>query len=943
MSPVRIFLDWSRPVVEAVAERLLADAAGAQAGAGLPPDLGGWLVLVPTRQAGRRLRERLAATAPGGLFSPRVATPEILFQPAESANLLSETQALLFAAALLGRLPPAEFTHLFPSAPAHDWNWRLGTAAHWFKLRRLLSDAGLTLADAAATLTEPEPERWQELARLETLYLAAVHDAGGEDRIAAQLAQARTPRPPAGVNRVLLAAVPDPTPLALQALERLAAAGLAVEAWIHAPATEAERFDDWGRPRPDQWRDWQLELPDNQIRLAMKPEHQAAAALAALPPDLTPANAAGLLALGVLDPEVAPHLEHRLGQRGIPVLNPVEQPLARQPLASLATDLLELAATGRFESFSRLLRHPDFLDDLRRRAGSADPRPLLTTADELQNAHLCATLDDLRRRAEADPGAKAVRLAIARLDELLEPLRGEDWPEQLPGVLGQLYQERKLDPRRPEDHAFAEAATRLTGLLAELRAPIIHGQIADAAALRAGFRQGLETLPLLPEADTPAVVFDGWLDLPWNDAPHLLLTGGNEEFLPAVVTRHLFLPDAARHALGIPDAEQRFARDLYLFTTLIQSRRAAGTVTVLLGKSSSDGDALKPSRLLFRCPEPLLPARARRLFGRPPAEAAPAAATAPAWRLTPRRATPPARLSTTQFRDYLECPFRFYLKHVLRMAELHDQQLELDPLGFGSAAHHALESFARGELRDSTDPDLIARCLGAHAEEWFQRQFAPDATAALLVQKEQLLQRLRHAARVQAQQRQAGWRILPEFTEQPLEKELIPGMTVRGRPDRVERHDQTGHYRVLDFKTADTPKRPAETHTGTRRDDTPAYAQCPIAGTRGGQRRWTDLQLPLYLWLLRDRLGADAVVAAAHFNLPKAVLGTGVAPFPELDEAALESALACARGVAAALQAGTFWPPAAKVAHESFERLCPAGEWHDRFAPPDGWLNADGS
>ena len=56
--------------------------------------------------------------------------------------------------------------------------------------------------------------------------------------------------------------------------------------------------------------------------------------------------------------------------------------------------------------------------------------------------------------------------------------------------------------------------------------------------------------------------------------------------------------------------------------------------------------------------------------------------------------------------------------------------------------------------------------------------------------------------------------------------------TITGRIDRVDRHAD-GRYRVIDYKTADTPVSPETSHR------------------RGKQKQWIDLQLPLYHQLLR--------------------------------------------------------------------------------------------
>src|SRR5690606_35854101 len=84
----------------------------------------------------------------------------------------------------------------------------------------------------------------------------------------------------------------------------------------------------------------------------------------------------------------------------------------------------------------------------------------------------------------------------------------------------------------------------------------------------------------------------------------------------------------------------------------------------------------------------------------------------------------------------------------------------------------------------------------------------------------------------------AGWRIVKVEVEPPE-----PGVPfdvdgrpvlLRGRIDRIDRNERTGEWAVFDYKTSDTGQPPEKTH---RRG-------------RGKERRWVDLQLPLYRHLL---------------------------------------------------------------------------------------------
>jgi hypothetical protein len=72
--PPRVFLDWTHPLLPALTAWLLAQST-------LPgaPDLAHVVVVLPTSESGRRLRESLAlAAGDTGLLSPVIITPEVL-------------------------------------------------------------------------------------------------------------------------------------------------------------------------------------------------------------------------------------------------------------------------------------------------------------------------------------------------------------------------------------------------------------------------------------------------------------------------------------------------------------------------------------------------------------------------------------------------------------------------------------------------------------------------------------------------------------------------------------------------------------------------------------------------------------------------------------------------------------------------------------------------
>ncbi|MBM4371059.1 MAG: PD-(D/E)XK nuclease family protein, partial [Deltaproteobacteria bacterium] len=322
-------------------------------------------------------------------------------------------------------------------------------------------------------------------------------------------------------------------------------------------------------------------------------------------------------------------------------------------------------------------------------------------------------------------------------------------------------------------------------------------------------------------------------------------------------------------------------------------------------------------RLLFLCGDDELPGRTRRLFSPPPEAGPPAPRSWPAP-LRPRVLPPPDHLRVTSFRDYLACPFRFYLRHVLRMGAVDDRKAELDALDFGTLCHQALEAMGREEeLRDCTSGERLAAFLEDRAQRWMRERFGARLSAPLRVQLDAARQRLAWAARVQARERAEGWRI--EAVEHAVGGSAgatLAGVPVRGTADRIDRHLGSGRVRVLDYKTSETIRAPAQVHLGSPRAGDPPWTEAP---STKGPKRWADLQLPLYVLLLQEELGAG--ISAGYFHLPRAVRDTAVTAWEELDDSLLDSARTCAEGVVDAIRAGIFWPPGPPPRHDDFAEL----------------------
>ncbi len=103
----------------------------------------------------------------------------------------------------------------------------------------------------------------------------------------------------------------------------------------------------------------------------------------------------------------------------------------------------------------------------------------------------------------------------------------------------------------------------------------------------------------------------GWLELPLDDSPVLVLTGFNEGKIPESINADAFMPNSLRTRLELTDNRRRYARDAYALTSVMHSRRR---VILIAGRMDVKGNPVAPSRLWFAADPKSLTERVRRFY-----------------------------------------------------------------------------------------------------------------------------------------------------------------------------------------------------------------------------------------------------------------------------------------------------------------------------------------
>jgi len=897
--PRRVFLGWSAPILPTAARWILSELGG---------ELGDVLVAVPGARAALRLRELLARAAPRGWTPPRVLTQgelvdELVRLERPAAGRLTRT--LVWERALEDLLPE-ELERLQRSAGERPHE-RLRLAETVRALHGELAPESRDFATLARAAWEPELEaeaaRWRVLARAQARYrerLARLGQLDPHEGRAHAIEQGALDR----TRRIVLIGVADMNHLLARLVEALAER---VSVLVAAPPERADGFDALGRLVSAAWCERELELTLADWRVAEKPVDQAVALRAVLDQwhgTLAPEE----LVVGVADEGVVPYLERQLEDCGVHARHAAGLPLERtRPLRLLRALARYLVKRG-FAELAALARDPDLVAALTR-----DP-DLAARLDDYHREHLPRAAGDWI--VAADPArdrSAPVRAFHRELEASLGALAEERrlplaaWAAPLRAWLARIYP-RVLDEALEEQRVLAAALARVGAALGELEEVPASLELsplgaADALELLLRVLRGQRVPPAPGRAALPTVELVGWLDLPLEDAPAVVVTGFNDGKVPQVAGAQPFLPDSRRAALGLPGDEERLARDVYAATLVLATRARHVFVS---GRRSAEGDPLLPSRLAFHRPAAEVPARVLRFLPEGGAEHAPEEERNEDRRHACPRIpfTAPDSLRVTAFRSYLSSPYLFYLEHVLGLQTVDDRLGELDPRLFGTLAHRPLQDLGSGP-HDSCDAREVGDYLVERLRHHAARRFGASALPAVALQVAQLERRLRAFALRQAERAAEGWRIHAAEWKPARPVTLdVDGraLTLAGTIDRIDRHPD-GRWAILDYKTGDRPLRP---HAAHRKKD----------GT------WVDLQLPLYRHLARE-LGFAGEPELGYAWIAKEEADTGFLLDP-FTPAELEEALAAAREVVRRVRAGEF--PLERAPYEEIlKALCGLG------------------
>ena len=975
MNITRTCLDPGKKLVDATAEALIAKTR-CDARTAFAKSLAHVMVVVPTAQAARNLRKELAKKA-GAVLPPRVMQPmDVVFgETRPSPSELAKAAFVDFAMRVDAK---TRWPHLFGQMPQPDAKLLIAFYDQLSDIWRALAGGSLTMQDVPEMAAQKgrvqdvfiaaqgdEDVRWQELADLEKEFFKVLGEKGIlHDSAAIRRARNEPPPPPEEVEEIMLPALADPMQGLYSILEKWMEANprLCVNVALHADESEKDLFDKWGRPLPDMWTLGKAPIPENLT------EHEihVASSAKALARNVAEeyAKSARSMAVGLADGDLSPELEAAFLNCGAVLHNPQMHRLAASSLGAAAINLLrvwemrEAGAEVPWRVFHALLHADDVLAAIAGKcnASGATAEAILAAVEKYHAETFAGTLaPDSRGFAKSRHSlARAAAVVFVDMVEEARAAAPGNFAGFLRSFLLAVYEGRHR-ARNAYSEEFAVAAEALVGAMEILEHPVARAlgkkPFADFAADVLG-----NALYSLEPAAADVVKTEGWLELAWSAADEISIAGMHEGKVPDSLTGHPFLPDALRSALGIGDNARRLARDAFLLREMLRCREK-GAVRCHVSKTSPEGDAIKPSRLLFLCKDGDLAQRAEKLFGNDveiaqmPARAQCAAARlvlGSGYSFPNKTAEQAGSVSPSSIDSYLRCPFTWFLAYGCGLRK-DDPREAMEKTDFGTLAHGVLEDFANAEIKHIASTGTAHRDereIVEMLEESCARATAhlEPATQRVALQMEALKKRILAFAPIQAQWAREGWQ--PYSAEMKLhdrpkktdEKVFLFGRDLpylTGSIDRVDWHPVHG-FRVIDYKTWDSAAKVSlEGHLFAGGDENAALAKMhkyPLFKTSAHplakEKRFLSVQVPLYaLALARKnaqvfcRDGVSAVNDACYLVLGKSAGDVCVwGSRHRMDGFAAESnivlmdfaqqAYDTAKSAVEAMAQGIFWPPA---------------------------------
>jgi ATP-dependent helicase/nuclease subunit B len=426
-------------------------------------------------------------------------------------------------------------------------------------------------------------------------------------------------------------------------------------------------------------------------------------------------------------------------------------------------------------------------------------------------------LEHLKTRWSAAT-AEHLRELLDILDQAADPLRDCLDGEHTPRVLLTQLQESLLRLGMWQSFENDPAGQRVLHEWRLLRDAARHSDVEMSwDEFRRWLGSALERHDFKPSAGPSPVMLLNLQQARLGRFAGLVIGACDSQYLPAVTASSPFFNDPVRGELGLPTWPQRYRTQLDRFRNLLESaprvlltwhREERGeirrqspwlalieTFQQLAWQTSLHDDEL----------EQLLEQPGTRVVGNHPLPL-------PGQETPPRPALPaarlPAQLSVSAHGTLIDCPYRFFAASGLKLRAPEEVRRALEKAEYGTLVHQSLEIFHQGArgyptpFQEKINVDnraaAIAR-LEAVSRQVFGRELEDNFENRAWLRRWLLLVPLY----IDWQgQHQSEWTFAAG--ECSGELELLPGITLQGRLDRIDSGPQGDA--ILDYKTGRFPK-----------------------------------------------------------------------------------------------------------------------------------------
>lgn len=306
--------------------------------------------------------------------------------------------------------------------------------------------------------------------------------------------------------------------------------------------------------------------------------------------------------------------------------------------------------------------------------------------------------------------------------------------------------------------------------------------------------------------DSPVVfTYLGALALRRFDA--IVIAGADAAHLPGPDAGSVFFNQAVRGQLGLPtqldfkrDAEEAL-RDLIggCDDVVATWQRVRDGEPNLLAAQLERLDTLHRVAYGAGLSDDALAARASAALVRSGEQMTivPSAMPAPAI----RKGLMPAAISASGHNALMSCPYQFYARYVLRLAELDEVQELIEKGDYGERVHAALAAFHRDHPRVAElAEDEAVRALERCSEAAFEAAVKSNYLARAWLERWRVL--IPQYLSWQRKREAEGWRVVESEVERSTEIATPGGrrLLLRGRIDRVDCNGE-GAIALIDYKT----------------------------------------------------------------------------------------------------------------------------------------------